>query len=501
MSSRTRFFINGAWMTFTSLAVRTVGIIFASYISGVAMAEGLGLFTLIMTVFSFAATLATAGTSLSVTRLVAGIIGEGRESPARILRGAFLYALVFGGAATLGLLLLCQPLCLHVLKDMRALTPLRTLAFSLLPAALSSVIAGYFVGVRRVGFNGALGVFSQVFRVFVTVLLLRRAEGVAEVVSALCLGITLSDIAVFAFSSVLYLLSSVSHRRGRGVNIRPVAGMALPIAVSAYIRSILLSVEHNLIPRGLERRGESHSEALASYGLLHGMALPVLTYPMALISSFAGLLVPEFAEELAKGGSDRMKRIASLSLGTTASFGAVCSVLIYLFSEELGYLIYDSFGAGYYIAFLSPVVTVMYLDHITDSILKGIGEQVYSMVVNIADAALSVLLVLILIPLMGISGYAVVILAMELFNFTLSFLRLKKRINPTFSVFRTLLLPSACAILSACLTRALFSVAGMGVTPAILITELVFTLCSTYLLYRVFSVFLSLRRGRFVKTD
>ena len=145
-------------------------------------------------------------------------------------------------------------------------------------------------------------------------------------------------------------------------------------------------------------RGEGSSEAYAHYGILHGMALPLVLYPMAPLSSFSGLLVPEFAEDSAGGNIKRMERIASEAINTTLVYAALASVILFVFSEELGYAVYGSYDAGRFIAILALIVPIMYLDHVTDGILKGIGEQVYSMWVNISDSLLSVMLVWVLIP-------------------------------------------------------------------------------------------------------
>ena len=56
--------------------------------------------------------------------------------------------------------------------------------------------------------------------------------------------------------------------------------------------------------------------------------------------------------------------------------------------------------------------------------LKGLGQQVYSMNVNILDALLSVILVWTLVPRYGIDGYLVTVYVSELFNTVLSITRL-----------------------------------------------------------------------------
>ena len=128
------------------------------------------------------------------------------------------------------------------------------------------------------------------------------------------------------------------------------------------------------------------------------------------------------------------------------SYATICAVFLFVFAEELGYLIYKSYDAGYYISTLAFIVPIMYLDHVADSMLKGIGEQVFSMWVNISDSLLSVILVWILIPRLGIMGYAVVIVIMEGYNFLLSVLRLARRVSFRIHPSRSLLLPLLTAL-------------------------------------------------------
>ena len=207
------------------------------------------------------------------------------------------------------------------------------------------------------------------------------------------------------------------------------------------------------------------------------MALPIILFPLTPLSSFSGLLVPEFAESEGAGDQARMEYIASRALERTLSYAVATAVFICLFAEELGYVIYSSYDAGYFISLLAPIVPIMYLDHVTDAMLKGIGEQVFSMWVNIADSLISVILVVVLIPIFDIQGYAIVIIVMELFNFTLSYLRLKRRISFRLNMKSSLLLPLLIALASATLTSRLFFESG-AVTDAVrLAMKIVFAIC------------------------
>ena len=482
MNRKKKFIYEGVLLSLVGFAMRGVSLALGAYVSRTVGAEGIGLNALIMNAYAFALTFATAGISLTVTALVASAIGEGdEERGAEVLRGAFLYASVFGTLATLLLSALSGVIGRNIIGDTRAVSSLVILSFSLLPASLTSVITGYFVGKRKVALNAIVQVFGQAARVVLTVTLLgKNSESVERSVFAIAVGVTLTELSVFLVS-LLELLCDRFRRENRlraAREIRSVAKMALPLGLSAYVRSALLTLEHSLIPKRLRLYGQNTAESLSSYGYLHGMALPLLLYPMVPLSSFGSLLLPEFAEAKAGGNYSRMEHTASRALGTALSYSALISVFLFVFSEEIGYLVYSSYDAGKFIAILAPVVPIMYLDHVADNMLKGIGEQVYSMWVNIADAVLSVALVFILIPVFGIAGYAIVIISMEAFNFLLSVMRLRKRIRFSLNILGSFLYPVLGALSCATISKLLFSECGRDAPIYVTLGKIVFAFLS-----------------------
>ena len=80
MKRRIRFIKSGITLTLVGLAMKTSAMLLGAFITRTVGAEGIGLYTVVMTVYAFALTFATSGISLTVTRLVAGAIGEGRRS-------------------------------------------------------------------------------------------------------------------------------------------------------------------------------------------------------------------------------------------------------------------------------------------------------------------------------------------------------------------------------------------------------------------------------------
>ena len=134
----------------------------------------------------------------------------------------------------------------------------------------------------------------------------------------------------------------------------------------------------------------------------------------------------------------------------------VAGILI-CFSEELGHALYSNDEAALYIRLLAPLVPVMYLDSTTDALLKGLGEQLYSMNVNIIDALLSVIAVYFTVPTFGINGYIVVIIVMELINFSLSATRMLNVSGMKVQIFSWVIKPIICIVAATLISRALIT--------------------------------------------
>ena len=256
------------------------------------------------------------------------------------------------------------------------------------------------------------------------------AKDVESACLSIVIGGTVAELGSFVLQYILFVLeksSDVISKLSKSTEQnykKKVWGTALPVAFSAYARSALVTIEHILIPRGLEKSGSSKDVSLAAYGTIHSMVFPLVLFPSALSGSFAGLLVPEIAEASAKGDHNRIHRIIYRVFFAALTFAIGVAGIMMCFSYELANIVYPTANAGKYILMIAPLIPVMYLDTSVDGVLKGLGEQVYCMGVNIVDALLSVILVWILLPQMGITGYILTVYFTEIVNAALSIARL-----------------------------------------------------------------------------
>ncbi len=482
-----KYFINALILSACTLLMRTVAVAFNAFCVNRVGSEGMGLFSLVMSVYTFAVTLATSGVNLAATRLVALYFGKNEGASVKsAMRKCFLYSAFFGTLSSALLFVFSNFAALHFLNEPRAAMSIRALSLSLLPLSLCSAFSGYFAAVRRVYKNAISQVLEQTVKIlsctFLLSLLLPR--GIEYACLALVLGGTISEIFSFLIQIISYLADTRTLRGGgKKVEMRDILHISLPVAFSAYVRAGLVTIEHILIPIGLTAYGDS--TALATYGVVSAVALPIVLYPTAFVGAFSGQIIPEITEFYSSENKREIAYVTSRAFFVTLFFSILVAGMFSAFSGDICEVIYGSKEAAQYLKSLAPLMPVMFLDTVTDSILKGLGKQFYTMCVNIADAAISVLLVWLLVPRVGVYGYIAVIFISECVNTVFSIGKLMTLIDFKINIKKFLVCPLISAIATANIVRLIMSKALFAMSWGTLIFECVFYIAVYFTLARL----------------
>lgn len=245
---------------------------------------------------------------------------------------------------------------------------------------------------------------------------------------ALILGDLVSEIIAFIFHYVMYKIDinkySNTDRKHTGDYLNRIVKISIPVAITSYIRSGLSTFKHLIIPVRLEKSGLSYSVALSEYGMIHGMAMPLILFPSLFITSFSGLLVPEFSRYYIKKDFKRIKQVSIYILTFSTIISLILSIIVFVYADNLAILFYNNVSIGKYIKILSPLILFMYVDTVVDSILKGLNAQVGIMLVNILDLFVTISIIFFVVPILGVSGYLLSIFISEILNFAVSLIQL-----------------------------------------------------------------------------
>lgn len=443
MALRKKLIYNTALLTGSSLLMNCIGMAFQIWLVGRIGTTGIGLYQLVCAVTSLCATVAISGIRFACTRLVSEELGLENSAGIRgAMRRCTAYGLFFGLASAAILWLLAEPIGFLWVGDARTVLSLQISAFSMPCIALCSAFSGYFTAVGRVWKPTLVHLAEQLAGIALVALFLEMSpEGdIEKSCAAVTSGRLAADVLSLLLMAVVYAADRRSYYSGDEGGLRLTGRMlkiALPLAVSAYARSALSTLQHLLVPRGLKAAGYSADGALSGYGVIQGMVLPAILFPSCIMAAIAELIIPELTEAQVRQDEEGIKQTVASLFRMSLLFSSAVALFLFLFADMLGYVIYNSGEAGYYIRLLSPLVPIMYTDMTVDGCLKGLGQQVWSMGINILDALMGLLLVWWLLPRYALSAYIGIIYFGEVFNFILSVFRLRQTGSLSFKVRRS----------------------------------------------------------------
>lgn len=495
-----RIFIkNAAILTATSLLLRTVGMFFRVYLSGKIGAEGMGLYQLIVSVYVLGATFATSGICTAVTRMTADELVKGTDRSVRaVLRRAVLLSLAIGAASTAVIYFGAEIISVYWIRDIRALPALKILSFSLPSMGVSSCLRGYFVARRHVGSNSRAQLLEQAIRITLIALIIDRfaAFGLSTACFAILLADTIAEWSACGYLAIGYALDrrrvkrelSEHPRTTSAPLFRRMLGIAAPITAGRYLNTALRTVENILVPSCIAAFIGSREIGLSQFGALKGMALPLIFFPASFLSAVSTLLMPEISSANALHRDDAVRRAVCKTLRITLACSILIGTVFLVFSRELGVLIYGSRDVAVYLRVLAPLTPIMYLESMVDGLLKGLNQQASSLRYSVADSALRIVLILLIVPRYGMGGFLFIMVISNLMTSLLNLQRLLKVTGLRVPWERWLLRPVLGAAIASAAALLIVHIPLFRSVSGIITTMLgILCLCVGY----IFSLFIS----------
>ena len=423
---RNRTFIKGTLiLTLTGLLSRVIGFFYRIYLSRLFGEEGMGIYQLLSPVLALSFSLCAAGIQTAISKYVAASVAKGncKDSYRYLFTGLFL-SLLLSVPCMLLLLMFSDFVAVHFLLEARTASMLRIIALSIPAGAVHSCINGYYYGIKKTMLPSSTQLIEQFMRFFCVLaadFLARRSHTVPHI-NAAVVGLVVGECAAMLISLLAIYFRFYREEAGAGKSSLPCSNagafgisrfhavknllvLAFPLTVSRIVVNLLQSVEAVAIPSRLCRYGYDSVTALSVYGVLTGMALPLLFFPNALTGSMSLLLLPMVSEADARGNTDAVKNTTLKTIYSCLLLGAACTLFFFLSGPFLGRFLFHSELAGRYIRSLSLLCPFLYLCTTLSGILHGLGKAVSVFFVNVFSLSLRLLFVFFLIPAFGIDCY------------------------------------------------------------------------------------------------
>lgn len=420
-------------LTITGFISRIIGFFYRIYLSQLFGEEGMGIYQLLSPVLALSFSLSAAAYQTAISKFVA-------ERTAK-KQGRIFHPMLVGLSISLPLSLLCNAIIfimadfigVHLLLEPRTVSMLRILSFSIPFSAVHSCINGYFYGIKKAGLPAAAQLIEQLARVGCVYVISAYAfsRGSIPTINVAVVGLVVGEfismlVTIFAIYHAYvkeYITAQNKYRNGFPVShnshtLLPfysgILHMALPLTANRIVLNLLQSVESVSIPAKLKLFGYDTATALSVYGVLTGMAMPLIFFPNAITNSIAVLLLPLISESYAVGDIKAVKSATLRTVKYCFLLGFTCMCIFGLFGNFAGRYLFNSALAGHFITTLSFICPFIYLDTTLSSILQGLGMAGHIFVMNVVCLLIRLAFIFAAVPKVGITGYLWGLLASQI---------------------------------------------------------------------------------------
>ncbi len=359
-------------------------------------AEALGVMELSHSVSMLALTPVTAGLPTAMSRMTAG--RPAADQPNVLRAGLRLVTRI--ALAVMPLLLILSPALGWMLGDARAVPAIWSMTPCVLLLGLCSVYSGYCYGRANTLTPAANECVEQTVRFALSVLLLLWLGGRSIALSAALPGVAecvAAGLSLWLFRRAVRLPRSLA-RPSRAL-MREATRLTAPVVLSRLCLTGMRTLNAVLLPACLRRSGLTASAATAQFGLLNGMAMPLMMLPGIVTGAVCMVATPAVSrlESQPRRMKAMMRQLALAGLG----IGAAASVVLWLGADFVSGTLYRQEALAPLIRLLAPVTAVMALNQVMNGMIAGLGLQRRSLTGTVLSAAAVLLMTAWLAPLPG----------------------------------------------------------------------------------------------------
>lgn len=385
-------------LTGVGLVAQLLGFVYRVILSRLIGAEVMGLYQLILPVYSILLSIAVTGLTVGISSLSAGYFArENRRAVDQLLVAGLRGLVLLWLPLALAVLLFSQPIAGQLLGDSRTRLGLLLLLPVLLLTGVENLTKHHFYGIGRMGLPAMVELGEQLVRTAAVLGLvwLFFPQEPSVTVGLIVLGMLVSEI--FSSTTLTWLRrrGQRDHPSGSGeapsVLRRRLAGVAIPVGATALLGNLMASANSVLIPRKLMAAGLAEAEAMSAFGVVFGMTLPMLSLPSAFVSALCLAIVPRLSRcQATKNGRECREKISKALLAASVIVLPATALLVTL-GPDLGQLLFQNEAVGEYILPLSVGVVLSSYESVLAAILNGIGRQTQSAAISLLCGGLQLL--------------------------------------------------------------------------------------------------------------
>lgn len=445
-------------LTVTGVLSQLVGFVYRIFLTRLAGAEILGLYQLILPVYSVLLSLTSVGLTTAVSNLSARYQALGNLRVIHQLRNQavklfFALAVLPCGA----LLAFSDGASVYLLGDARTRLGLMLLVPCLLLTGIENLQKYYFYGTGRIAPAAITELLEQLLRSGIILVLLVKylPQSPERTVGLIVLGMALCEICSAVTQTILFRLYLGPPHKLKGSQLprgelrHQIGQIAVPLGLTALLGNVISSANSVLIPRLLVQGGMGQAEAVSAFGVTFGMTLPMLLLPAAFLNALGLVLTPRLSECAALG---RRRQIQSRVRKAVAAANLVmipALALLGVLGPTLGGVLYGEASVGHCMGVLALGVLFSCWQTLLDYVLSGLGRQGAAAGIAVVCDGAQLVLTCLTVGKYGIAGYAWSFVGTSLLGAILCWGVVSREISLTLPVFSWFTAPALAACLAA----------------------------------------------------
>ena len=401
-----KVYTNASIVTALSVAERGLGFLYRIVLSRLIGAEGLGIYQVSLSLFGLFLTIGTGGIPITVSRMISKSKAENNpRGEQRAVTAGFCLCL-FLTLPPFILLGIFGKNMTFLFSDDRSLNVFRILLIGLAFSALYAVVRGYFWGNKEFLLPSILEIAEESVMVIAGILLLQNVLSVTDGAQKAAWAVVISYLFSFTASALCFFFrgGKISNPKKE---LKPLFNATLPITSVRASGSLVNSAIAVLLPAMLIRTGYSESDSLTLFGVVSGMAMPILFIPSTIIGSISLVLIPELSEDFYRKNFYRLRKNIKRGLYVSLLVACILIPFFYAIGKDLGRLAFSNVLAGEIITKSCPLLIPMSLTMISTGMLNSMGFEKQTFLYYFIGAAIMLLCVLILPPVCGVYAYVI----------------------------------------------------------------------------------------------
>ena len=408
-------------LTTAGILSKILGFFYRIYLSRCIGAAGMGLFQIVMPAAGIVFAICSSGIQTAISKfccdkkndflwLISGLLLS-------IPTSLILTFIVYTNADFIATRFILNEACSSLLKILSLSFPF---------AAFHNCINGFYFAKKKTAIPAFSQLFEQIIRFFAVYIYVTiyASDGNASVLCAIYSNL-FGEIASFLYCTCAIFYTFIkskcnnTHKKSSLMSkIREMFKFSFPLTANRLLMHIFQSAEAVLVPAQLIVYGLSKSDSVSIYGILTGMAMPLI------------------------------KSTINKCITFCISTGVLSTAIFIFYGSYAGAIVFNQPEVRNYVCILAWLCPFIYLTVTMGSILNGLGETMATCIQNISGIVVRLIFLVILVPKYGITMYMAGLLCSQILVCICHYIKLSRMLHIRMNAHSWFLIPGFFSLLS-----------------------------------------------------